>query len=85
MEAAADYNLWIWHLQFGFAGCLNHLNIWANSVLKLLFTNGLFCDNDFDYVSFGLMFTMLYYLADGIYPELSQFVKTILEPIGNLE
>ena len=45
MEAAADYNLWIWHLQFGFAGSLNDLNIWANSVLKSSFTNGSFCNN----------------------------------------
>ncbi len=80
-----DYNLWMWQLLFGFAGSLNDLNIWANSLLKLSFTNGMFCNTDFNYVIFGLTFTMLYYLIDGIYPELSRFLKTIPELIGKLE
>ncbi len=54
-------------------------------MLKSSFTNGTFCNNDFNYVIFGLTFTMLYYLVDGMYPELSQFIKTIPEPIGKLE
>ena len=41
LEAACDYNLWIWHMQFGFAGSLNDLNIWANSKLTCNVLEGL--------------------------------------------
>ena len=85
LEAACDYNLWIWHMQFGFAGSLNDLNIWANSVLKSSFTTGKFCENDFIYEIAGQSFALLFYLVDGIYPELARFVKTIFEPIGRAE
>jgi len=27
LEAMSDFNLWIWHASFGFAGVLNDLNI----------------------------------------------------------
>jgi len=33
LEAMADFNLWVWHAAFGFAGGLNDLNIWENSLL----------------------------------------------------
>jgi len=31
LEAMADYNLWIWHACFGWAGSLNDINIWDRS------------------------------------------------------
>jgi hypothetical protein len=33
VEAFADYNLWIWHDAFGYAGTLNDINIWEQSPL----------------------------------------------------
>ena len=30
LEAVSDYNLWIWHSTFGYAGSHNDINIWIN-------------------------------------------------------
>jgi hypothetical protein len=83
MEAYADYNLWFWHVAFGFAGTLNDINIWDQSPLKEAFIDGSFHANvDFEFEIGGTVFRHLYLLADGIYPPLSRFVKTIDEAIG---
>jgi Plant transposon protein len=83
LEAYADYNLWIWHSAFGYAGTLNDINIWEQSPLLKSFVDGTFSQFvDFEYNIGGETFTQLWLLVDGIYPEVSRFVKTIDEPIN---
>lgn len=84
LEAYADYNLWIWHMAFGFAGTLNNINIWDQSPLLKSFLDGSFHrDVDFEYTIAGRQFRHLFLLVDGIYPELSRFVKTLDEAVGD--
>jgi len=40
LEAMSDFNLWIWHASFEFAGVLYDLNIWENSSLLQDMVNG---------------------------------------------
>jgi hypothetical protein len=83
MEAFADYNLWFWHIAFGFPGTLNDINIWDQSPLKKAFIDGSFHKHvDFEFEVAGQVFRHLFLLADGIYPQLARFVKTIDEAIG---
>ena len=83
LEAFADYNLWIWHAVFGWAGTNNDINIWDRSSLLSAFLDGTFrSEVDFDFYISGILFSELWLMTDGIYPELSRFVKTIQEP-GN--
>ena len=42
LEAVADYNLWIWHASFGYAGTLNDINIWEQSPLLTSLLDGTF-------------------------------------------
>lgn len=82
MEAICDYNLWFWHAAFGFPGTQNDINIWDQSVLLRSFIDGTFASEvDFEFQIGGTNFHRLWILVDGIYPELSRFVKTISEPI----
>lgn len=83
LEAACDYNLWIWHAAFGFPGSMNDINIWDQSSLLKSFLDGSFSSEvDFQYEIGGCVFNKLYFLTDGIYPLLSRFVKTIDEAVG---
>ncbi len=74
-----------WHHEFGHARALNDLNIWDPSQLHESFIGGTFGKIDFDFEINGEQFTNLYFLVDGIYPELSHFVKTISVPVSLLE
>jgi Plant transposon protein len=87
LEAVADYNTWIWHNRFGFAGTLNDINVWDQSSLLRKFLDGSFTDGlDFQFRIGNDTFGKLYVLVDGIYPELSRFVKAIQEvPISKDE
>jgi len=82
LEAMADYNLWIWHAVFGFAGALNDLNIWENSSLLQDMVDGTMSTLDFEFTIAGKIFKKLFILVDGIYPEIARFVKTISVPTG---
>jgi hypothetical protein len=84
LEAFADYNLWFWHHSFGWPGSLNDINIWDRSCLLKSFLDSSFATNvDFEFEIGGTnVFSQLWLLVDGIYPELSRFVKTIQEPVG---
>jgi hypothetical protein len=85
LEALADYNLWFWHVAFGFPGSMNDINIWDNSPLHKAYVNGTFSLIDFEFYIGGLRFTKLWVLAvDGIYPKLSHFVQTISVPLGRM-
>ena len=83
LEAVASYDLWIWHAFFGLQGSHNDINVLEHSNVFSLLAEGKapainFSINGNDY-------TMGYYLADGIYPRWSTFVKTIPSPRGNKE
>ncbi|GKA33935.1 ALP1-like protein [Tanacetum coccineum] len=74
LEAVADQKLWIWHAYFGVPGANNDLNV--------LYGSPLFDDEIADiapecpFVVNGHTYRKGYYLADGIYPAWSTFVKT---------
>jgi hypothetical protein len=80
LEAVASYDLWIWHAFFGTPGSNNDINV--------LNTSNVFFDileGEAPVVQYSVNSTshnMGYYLADGIYPEWSTFVKTIPMPQG---
>ncbi|KAL6178744.1 hypothetical protein ACLB2K_050262 [Fragaria x ananassa] len=80
LEAVALKDLWIWHSFFGLPGSHNDINVLEHSPLFTDLREGRappvnFRVNDHDY-------KMGYYLADGIYPSWSTFVKTIPYPQG---
>jgi hypothetical protein len=66
-----DTNLWFWHDAFGCPGTLNDTNIWERSSLFESMINGEHDELDFDFLVDGEVFSKLFYLADGIYPQLS--------------
>ncbi|XP_024315894.1 uncharacterized protein LOC100825708 [Brachypodium distachyon] len=81
LEAVASQYLWIWHSFFGLPGSLNGINVLQRSPLFQKLTSG--TAPELEYVVNGNKYTMGYYLADGIYPSWSTFVKTISNPEGN--
>ena len=82
LEAMCDFNLWFWHVSFGWAGSLNDINIWERSSLLKAFLDGSWHENvDFSFNIAGKQFSKLWIMVDGIYPELARFVKTIQEPV----
>nr|GEV52848.1 hypothetical protein [Tanacetum cinerariifolium] len=66
LEAVISYDLWIWHAFFGVAGANNDLTVLNNSPLF---------DDLLDDIS--PVAPLGYYLADGIYPQWSSFVKSL--------
>ncbi|GKA70316.1 ALP1-like protein, partial [Tanacetum coccineum] len=74
LEAVASYDLWIWHAFFGVAGANNDITVLHHSPLF----DDLLADNEpvAPYVVNGQPFDKGYYLADGIYPQWSTFVKS---------
>jgi hypothetical protein len=85
LEAVADYNLWIWHSSFGFPGSLNDINIWDSSPLFQSMQDGSHAEIDFDFYVNGELFSMLYYLVDGIYPSLARFLASIPDPHSKID
>ena len=80
LEAICDGELWIWHMFFGSPGSLNDINSLDYSPTMQNIRAGSFPPR-FPFVVNGKKRTMLYYLADGIYPSWALFVKTIKEAI----
>lgn len=78
LEAVSSYDLWIWHAHFGLPGSLNDINVLDRSDLFDEYTNGSSVDVKFDVGD--QEFTMGYYLADGIYPNFANMVKTFSVP-----
>ncbi|KAF8401013.1 hypothetical protein HHK36_014316 [Tetracentron sinense] len=81
LEVVVSYDIWIWHAFFGLPGSHNDINVLKRSSVftdladgRAAAVNYLINGNDYD---------MGYYLADGIYPQWSTFVKTISSPQGN--
>ncbi|KAL2490984.1 putative harbinger transposase-derived nuclease [Abeliophyllum distichum] len=80
LEAVADYDLWIWHANFGLPGSNNDINVLEASHL---FTNlAQSIAPPANYVLQGQEYNTGYYLADGIYPKWSTLVQTIHDPRG---
>ena len=85
LEAVADNSLWFWHSDFGFPGALNDINIWDRSELHNAMVDGTHDELDFEFILDDEIRRMLWYLADGIYPELARFVKTMPVPLTKKE
>ena len=78
LEAMASHDLSIWHCFFGLRGSLNYINVFHRSHIFVQLASGKApaCNYNVN----GHDYTMGYYLADGIYPSWSTFVKTISDP-----
>jgi Plant transposon protein len=79
LEAVADHNLFFWHTAFGFPGTHNNINILEQSPLLKDMLDGTFHR---DVEVNNQQFYRLFYLADGIYPNCSRFVKSLSEAVG---
>lgn len=84
LEAIADAELWIWHAYFGAPGSLNDINLMDSSPTTASILAGTFSPR-FSYLVHGTSRSLPYYLADGIYPNWSIFVKTTKTPANNEE
>jgi Plant transposon protein len=86
LEAIADYNLWLWHTSYGYAGAMNGLNILNLSPLLESITNGTFAKLESEagtvpFVIDSQQFIRMFFLVDGIYPKYSRFVRGFKEAI----
>jgi len=83
LEAFGDFNVFVWHAAFGWAGSMNDINIWDCSPLLQSFLDGSFSEQvDFTFQIGDSYFNKLWLLIDGIYPKIARFVKTCAVPIG---
>lgn len=76
LEGVADRNFWILSMYFGLPGALNDINVLDNcpTMGKILFV----CfPLRTKYTINGVTKNLLYFLAEGIYPDYAVFVKTI--------
>ncbi|KAJ9551087.1 hypothetical protein OSB04_015132 [Centaurea solstitialis] len=78
LEAVASYYEWIWHAFFGVPGATNDIIVVNQSPVF----NDLFEDKapDSSFVANNTHYNHGYYLADGIYPEWTTFVKAFRYP-----
>ncbi|CAM8965362.1 unnamed protein product [Rhodiola kirilowii] len=78
LEAVASYDTWVWHAFFGVPGAQNDINVLGQSPVFDKVISGSSPTVVF-HVN-GRRYNNAYYLADGIYPRYSTFVKTISNP-----
>jgi hypothetical protein len=78
LEAVASTDLWIWHAFFGLPGSFNDINVLHRFHLFDRLAQGE--APSVNYTINGHNYDKGYYLADGIYPNWSTFVKTIKAP-----
>ena len=77
LEAICDLDLWCWHLQFGFPGAMNDINILNASEHFNDFLAGAFPSTIPSYTIAGQTFNWYYYLADEIYPRWKMFIRPV--------
>ncbi|KAL9680401.1 hypothetical protein QQ045_018280 [Rhodiola kirilowii] len=83
LEALASYDTWIWHSFIGVPGTQNDINVLHQSDIFDPLLAGI-CPQ-VTYKVNENTYDAGYYLADGIYPKYSSFVKTIPNPQGDHE
>ena len=83
LEAVADHETWIWHAFFGMPGSCNDINVLQRSPLFAKLANGEIPHVEFE--ANNHIYNLPYYLADGIYPKWSTFVKPVVAPEGKKE
>ncbi|KAI5345837.1 hypothetical protein L3X38_013714 [Prunus dulcis] len=78
LEAIAGFDTWVWHAFFGVAGSQNDLNVLGQSSVfhDVLRGKG----PNITYQVNNTVYQMGYYLAEGIYPRWTTFVKSIPNP-----
>ncbi|CAL8996280.1 unnamed protein product [Prunus brigantina] len=78
LEAVAGFDTWVWHAFFGVAGSQNDLNVLGQSPV---FNDVLRGEAPkITYEINNIVYQTGYYLADGIYPRWTTFVKSIPHP-----
>ncbi|XP_020417951.1 uncharacterized protein LOC109948671 [Prunus persica] len=78
LEAVAGFDTWVWHAFFRVAGSQNDLNVLDQS---LVFNDVLRGEaSNITYEINNTVYQNWYYLADGIYPRWTTFVKSIPHP-----
>jgi len=90
LEAISDYNMYYWHISFGYPGSMNDLNVLNASPLIQKLTDALTITERhmMDIIPYQIedqYFDKVYVLVDGIYPPWSRFVKTIQYPITPIQ
>lgn len=80
---AADHELWFWHDFFGMPGANNDLTVLCRSPLFNKILKG--TASAANYTVNDRLYTMGYYLADGIYPDMATIVKSLRALIGVIE
>ncbi|KAI5350238.1 hypothetical protein L3X38_003129 [Prunus dulcis] len=75
LEAVAGFDTWVWHAFFGVARSQNDLNVLGQSPVFNDVLRGQ--DPNITYQVNNTVYQTGYYLADGIYPRWTTFVKSI--------
>lgn len=83
LEAVASFDTWVWHAFFGVAGSQNDLNVLGQSPVFDEVLRG--HSPQVTYQINNTVYSGAYYLADGIYPRWTTFVKTISNPQSEKE
>ena len=81
LEAIADHRRYIWYANFGDAGSLNDINVLDKSSIVGAMLSGKLAMKSPDSCKInGKERDWMYFLVDGIYPDLSIFVNTFSKP-----
>ncbi|CAL8995543.1 unnamed protein product, partial [Prunus brigantina] len=83
LEAVAGFDTWVWHAFFGVVGSQNDLNVLGQSPVFNDILRGE-CPS-ITYEVNNTVYQNGYYLADGIYPRWTTFVKSIPHPRSQKE